>query len=349
MKRKITIVDDNKANKMARINAIEYENESSFTVTSKKDMNKSLAQYFAYELSDKKAKANLLKNATREAFVIDEKQKCSMLLFSVGSYKEAVLPTVDEWKYSIKEKIQLENFEISVEEMRPAYDENEKLMETLVRFNVNGHKISVTCFNSTQKIKVEGKGYLEFVSRCLKPLFLERIRRVSLSPIEQYNKEVIASLTGKRKAVSRPMRSVKYKAMGKLPCLRCENNFTNSTQLRSHMKRNHSVNNSSLNITNIPMLDNISLLELSCDQETAPKHITLEEETHADLKEHKQNEHDVTNTILLQCISCGTKFSSAEEMNKHIKHEHEKQEVFECELCNIVFPNTGDLQNHKQN
>ena len=54
-------------------------------------MNKSLAQYFAYELSDKKAKANLVKNAAREAFVIDEKQKCSVLLFSVGSFKETVI------------------------------------------------------------------------------------------------------------------------------------------------------------------------------------------------------------------------------------------------------------------
>ena len=85
-------------------------------------MNKSLAQYFAYELSDKKAKANLVKNAAREAFVIDEKQKCSVLLFSVGSFKETVIPTVNVWKNSIKEKIQIENFEISIEEVRPAYD-----------------------------------------------------------------------------------------------------------------------------------------------------------------------------------------------------------------------------------
>ena len=84
MKRKTIQIEDNRVCKMSRMNAIECENESSFTLTSKKDMNKSLAQYFAYELSDKKAKANLVKNAAREAFVIDEKQKCSMLLFSVA-------------------------------------------------------------------------------------------------------------------------------------------------------------------------------------------------------------------------------------------------------------------------
>ena len=229
------------------------------------------------------------------------------------------------WKNSIKEKIQLENFEISIEEVRPAYDENEKHMETLVRLNVNGQKINVTCFNSTQKIKVEGRGYLEFVSRCLKPLFLEKISKVSLSSIEQYNKEVIASLTGKRKAVSRPMRSVKYKAMGKLPCSKCEHYFPSSTQLRSHMKSNHSANNSSLSFTNIPMLDNVSILDLSGGEETGPKQLTLEEEKSvdkpSDLKEHKKNEHDAPRSMLLHCISCSSTFFSDEDINKHIKLE----------------------------
>ena len=111
----------------------------------------------------------------------------------------------------------------------------------------------------------------------LKPLFLERIRRVSVNKIEQYNKDVIASLTGKRKAISRPARSVKYKAMCKLPCSKCEMYFMNSSQLRIHKKNVHTANISASSFTNIPMLDNISLLDLTVNEETEQIENTLGE------------------------------------------------------------------------
>ena len=97
-------------------------------------MNNSLAQHFAYEMTDKKAKANLIKSAGREAFIIDEKQKCSMLLFSTGSYIKTVIPAVRDWNNYSKEGLVKDDLEISVDEVLPAYDKNNKHMETSIRF-----------------------------------------------------------------------------------------------------------------------------------------------------------------------------------------------------------------------
>jgi hypothetical protein len=108
-----------------------------------------------------------------------------------------------------------------------------------VRFRVNGEKITVCCYYTTQRIKVEGKGYRGFVNKFLQPLFYDRIKKVSPRQIEKYNKDVIAALSGKRKAVSRPTRSVKYKAMAKLPCNKCDVSFVNNIQLYKHKKTLH--------------------------------------------------------------------------------------------------------------
>ena len=79
--------------------------------------------------------------------------------------------------------------------------------------------ITVTCFNSTQKVKVEGRGYLDFVKNVLEPFIKTKLNQFALENIEKYNRDVLAALSGKRKVISRPTRSVKYKAMAKLPCL----------------------------------------------------------------------------------------------------------------------------------
>ena len=46
----------------------------------------------------------------------------------------------------------------------PSYDENLKHVETIVKLNVNNSKITVTFYNTTQRVKVEGRGYVVFDS-----------------------------------------------------------------------------------------------------------------------------------------------------------------------------------------
>ena len=103
---------------------------------------------------------NLLQAARRENFEKEDKQKCIKLKFNAGAYYEAVLPTVSGWKklnsFSFNRKI------IKVSEFKEGYEENNKHFDSKIVFLVNGTRIVVHSYNSTQNMKVEGKGYIDF-------------------------------------------------------------------------------------------------------------------------------------------------------------------------------------------
>ena len=99
---------------------IDYEAENSMIVASGSDISGSLGKHFAYELSDKKAKSNLIKSANREPIEVEEMQKCVMINLSTGAYLEIVIPAVAEWgNKEIKE--------FSVENVTPGFDEKRNL------------------------------------------------------------------------------------------------------------------------------------------------------------------------------------------------------------------------------
>ena len=87
---------------------IDYEGENSMMVASGSDISGSLGKHFAYELTDKKAKSNLIKSANREPIEIEEMQKCIMINLSTGAFLEIVIPAVAEWGTEvIKRKLYL--------------------------------------------------------------------------------------------------------------------------------------------------------------------------------------------------------------------------------------------------
>ena len=123
--------DLNKKIKMARLE-IAMEIDTSIVVASGTIVSTSLGRHFSYELSDKKAKSNLLKGAARDVLEIAEKQKCTMFTSSVIiSYLEVVIPTVVEWDKCNK-TIQTGDLQIMIEEVVPGFDDNQKHVETLV-------------------------------------------------------------------------------------------------------------------------------------------------------------------------------------------------------------------------
>ena len=280
MKRKSTKEEFNiETSKMPRLE-IAADLDSSLMVASGSDVSKALVKHFNYKISDKTAKSNLLKAAARDIFEISEMQKCTMILFNVASYLQIVMPIVIAWK-NCEQTFQTENMEIHIKDVIPGYDASKKHMETLIKFLVNGNKISVTCYNSTQKVKVEGQGYQEFMKGFIQPIFDKGIRDVDPYLLEKYNKEVIAMLSGKRKAISRPVRSVRYKAMAKMHCKKCDGTFLNNTQLNRHKKAIHSeeMNNSSPNMTSFPIVEDLYLFDSESDtmDETETITVTLEE------------------------------------------------------------------------
>ena len=96
MKRKHCEEDKKETLKMTRLE-ITSEADDSLVVATGTNVSISLTRHFNYQLSDKKAKSNLLKGAAREMFEVEEKQKCIMFTFNVGAYLEAVIKTVTEW------------------------------------------------------------------------------------------------------------------------------------------------------------------------------------------------------------------------------------------------------------
>ena len=77
---------------------LELENDNSMMVANGTNILESVGRHFNYELSDKKAKSNLVKAANREPLEFHERQGCIMIDFSTGSYLEVVIPTVKNGK-----------------------------------------------------------------------------------------------------------------------------------------------------------------------------------------------------------------------------------------------------------
>ena len=237
--------------------------EHSIVIATGKDIVQSLGRHFSYELSDRKAQNNLIEGASREALEVEEKQICTVMTFSVGAFAEVVIPTVVEWANS--QEVTKEDIKVKIENVIPSYDKNNKHVETIVKFRTKTDRITFTAYYTTQRVKIEGKGYLCFVQQFILPLFKDKIERVPEGKIEKYNKDVIAALSGKRKVVSRPMRSVRYKAMAMIPCLKCDSVFPNAGQLNKHRKLVHTKTGSEPNTSmrGIPLVDDISLLDIS--------------------------------------------------------------------------------------
>ena len=343
MKRKIET--DNFNSKMMKIETSGNDKLNSVLKPVTRISN-SLSRNFGYKLSDKKAKSNFLKAAARESLEIDEKQKCTMFLFSVGSYMESVIPSAIQWKNGSQE-FRIDDLFIKIESIMPGYDKNGKHVETIITFSVNDQKVVVVCYNTTQKVKVEGNGYIEFCEKYIKKLFINLIREASVK-IDDYNKAVVAALSGKRKAVSRPVRSVRYKAMAKLACNQCEISFLNTSQLSVHKRSLHtsSSKDDSANLSKIPIVDDLSLMDLSME---ANHHQELElEERCPDIN------------ICYECDKCEHKALSEEDLNVHKVNVHTKKaeklqetststvtsEQFACSECNFHGEDQGNLDEH---
>ena len=351
--------------------------EETMVVATGDDVSKSLEKHFDYEMTDKKAKSNLVKGASREVLEIEEMQKCTMLIFSVGAYYKVIIPSVDEWKIVSK----IMNYDIK--NVIPGFDENNKHMQTIVKVLFGQNLITITCFNSTQKVKVEGRGYIEFVKTMFDPFIKAKLSGNTLESIEKYNRDVIAALSGKRKVISRPTRSVKYKAMAKLSCTKCDSIFSNKATLAKHKRSVHtrSADDSRHSTNNFPMVDDLSLLDISSNEEQdAIKAITLVESCPMDEQnvkiEESQGLPKTENIVMLvekspvsrsvfRCPNC--KYSSCIEsdLETHINTKHngnkinmveplivreqgdlEKIEDLSCRICELEARDPEELKEH---
>ena len=143
MKRKLQL-EMNVDNKMLKLNQ-----SASVLETSEFNSGRKLN----FELTDKKAKANLIKSANRAHFEIEKKQRSTNIRFSAGSYLLVAKPFVKkcELGYLNQTPFSKDDMEIAVDEYRDGLEQNNKHFDTKIVFSVNRKKVVIHCYNSTQK------------------------------------------------------------------------------------------------------------------------------------------------------------------------------------------------------
>ena len=175
-----------------------------------------------YKLNDKAAKGKLIKGAKREPFEVIKKSLSSNLDFSLVAWNYVVLPTVMYWNQVKDDRTcKVDDTSIKIVSVELGKEAGGKHIDSKVVFFANRDKVVCHLYNTTQHILVNGNGYENFIEVFLQPYFQAKISQ-NIQNVENFNNEALEALSGKRKAVTRPTRSVRYKPMVRTSCNQCE-------------------------------------------------------------------------------------------------------------------------------
>ena len=164
--------------------------------------------------------------------------------------------------------------------------------------------------------------------------------------IENYKKAVIAALSGKRKVVTRPMRNVRYKAINQLSCDKCKAMFQNNSQLSIHMSTSHTTIKQTATEAKFPMIDDLSLMDLSTEADSEVNHkLELEEICESSNIALLPPATDssvgisevIDTTVKISCTKCEMNFSSTENFKQHQeKHNVNSREPMQTKTDDLV-------------
>ena len=348
--------------KMARITECDFESNKSIVVASG-DVTQSLERIFNYKLGDKKAKSNFLKGAAKEVLEIEEKGVCTMLNFSVGSYHETVIPTVEEW---MTHGLRINGEYMKITEILPSFDENKKHVETIVSRPVRSvrykstaklpcSKCEITFMNSSQlnrhKITkhVSDVNNIDSSIKCLtlaEDLSLADLSdnnivdkiddmttdEVTLEEIctEPKNTCIVAAEIEEEK-IEQPV----YK------CEKCEYSTLKKTDIERHMKAKHEGE---------VVMDVENVKSIQEEPQNLINHKLVTAESEKELKIHIQSNHE--------CEKCGYKSNDEKDMKIHFQTTHESVRVnllkenrykkIKCEECKYECRYNKQLQKHSR-
>ena len=135
----------------------------------------------SYYLNDFKTLETLKGHAARTPMVVETKCDKSMSLqFSTGAYMEAVSPLVSFWKRAEGrgeiDKVDTDGMVAKVATIETTTDNGGKTVSTVIKLDVEGEKVTVTCFDTQVYMRVQGKHQMEeFFKRALLPYLKEEI------------------------------------------------------------------------------------------------------------------------------------------------------------------------------
>ena len=272
---------------------------------------------FKYDMNQKTAKRKLLNGASKIPFVKEIKSTCEVLNFNDGSYVVSVIPLIEKWKLKQEsgEPIKFKDQDIYVTEQKYGKEQGGIVVDVLTKFELNGIKVVTHCYNTKQKILVNGCGYSDFVKKYLEPYFNQSIEE-NMMHIQNVNKVVTETLGSK------------------ISCQKCEFTADDSMNMSTHRKITHT-NSPKKKISYGPteerefvtstrdnsvvgvMNENISIVEIISDSD--------ELETSVPLEEKKFKEDNFTASSKFHCFICQAGFEEERYLTNHEGVEHTEQ------------------------
>ena len=323
---------------------------------------------FNFELTDKKAKANLIKSTERKHFEVEHKQRSTNLKFSAGAYVLVAKPMINEFQAMFNKKIgfQEEDMVICVTEYKDGMDLNNKHVDTKIVLSVNSKKVVLHSYNSTQNIKIDGSCYLQFIERFLAPTIQSNIDKLS-TKISEYDRKVHTSLAAR----GRPLRPRSVKTVRsfinqpQFICKNCDKKFDNHTQLKKHKFTEHSKSfiSSETSVSYIKhSTRNNSIAEemLPCEDITINMDDkTLEEEnrmiTHVPQKDVNKPQEDVFKQLKQLCLPSPSENLYEEDVCEDRKQTPKIVEdiqlecIYSCDKCDFESEVKKELEVHVVN
>ena len=319
---------------------------------SQHSIKRGINRKFGYDLNKKETKRKLLKGASKNPFLKEAKSTCEILHFNDGSYFVCVLPLIEKWKVAQEagEPVKFKDLVIHVTELRCGKEQGGMVVDVLIKFEVNGNNIVTHCYNTKQKLLINGSGYRDFVRHYLEPYFKETIEG-NLLKIQNYNRAVTETF-GKMKR-----KDVKFRPGSKLACKKCDFAADDTSNMSTHnrithpgkknisyvsIEKNEVVTSTRDNSVVAIMDENISIEEINDEDEEPKPPVTLEEEV---------AEEQLPLSHKFHCFLCQTGFEEEADLTNHEKLEHKEEMKLstndvKCDLCEQLFDKEGDLDNH---
>ena len=125
----------------------------------------------------------------------------------------------------------INEIEVNISEVHVCLEKSANHVDTKLIVFVNGDRLVLHAYNSTQNLMVESRNYENFAKNCLQPFFVQKIEQ-SLNKIKNFNNGVKQTLGTKN--------SSRIKSDNKpYNCQYCEVKPSTLGDLRLHMKKCH--------------------------------------------------------------------------------------------------------------
>ena len=137
-----------------------------------------------YYLNTVETLRKLKEHADRTAHLEQETKNDNSLSlrFSTGAYMETVVPLLKYWKKEegagLLEHEDTDAMDVKVKTVETTVENGGKTVQTIVKLDVHGEKVTITCYDTTVSMRIQGLKWMnEFYKRALLPYLEHEITK----------------------------------------------------------------------------------------------------------------------------------------------------------------------------